>query len=68
MQMQNLTRNEYFNIDKINISVYAKDTVYKNFVILSILDGEGKINFNNNECKLEKRRHIFYTCQFRSRI
>lgn len=53
-KIQNLTRNEYFNIDKINISGTYKDTVYKNFVILSILDGEGKINFNNNEYKLEK--------------
>mgnify|MGYP000060518152 CR=1 FL=1 len=54
IKIQNLTRNEYFNIDKINISGTYKDTVYKNFVILSILDGEGKINFNNNEYKLEK--------------
>lgn len=53
-KIQNLTRNEYFNIDKINISGTYKDTVYKNFVILSILDGEGKIKFNNNEYKLEK--------------
>ncbi len=54
IKIQNLTRNEYFNIDKINISCTYKDTVYKNFVILSILDGEGKIKFNNNEYKLEK--------------
>lgn len=54
IKIQNLTRNEYFNIDKINISGTYKDTVYKNFVILSILDGEGKIKFNNNEYKLEK--------------
>ncbi len=53
-KIQNLTRNEYFNIDKFNISGTYKDTVYKNFVILSILDGEGKIKFNNNEYKLEK--------------
>ncbi|MBN1470064.1 MAG: mannose-6-phosphate isomerase, class I [Fusobacteriaceae bacterium] len=53
-KIQNLTRNEYFNIDKINVSGIYKDTTYKNFVILSILDGEGKIIFNNNKYKLEK--------------
>lgn len=53
-KIQNLTRNEYFNIDKINVSGVYKDTVYKNFVILSILDGEGKVIFNDKEYKLGK--------------
>lgn len=51
---QELVRNEYFKIDKLEISGTYKDDIKCNFAVFSILSGQGKIIHNGQEYPAQK--------------
>ena len=53
-EKEELIRGEYFNIDKYLVDGEFKDEINKNFKVYSILDGEGKIIYNEKEYHAEK--------------
>ncbi|WP_462351109.1 type I phosphomannose isomerase catalytic subunit [Fusobacterium varium] len=53
-EKEELIRGEYFNIDKYLVDGEFKDEINRNFKVYSILDGEGKIIYNEKEYHAEK--------------
>lgn len=53
-EKEELIRGEYFNIDKYLVDGEFKDEINRNFKVYSILDGEGKIIYNEREYHAEK--------------
>lgn len=53
-EKEELIRGKYFNIDKYLVDGEFKDEINKNFKAYSILDGEGKIIYNEKEYHAEK--------------
>lgn len=53
-EKEELIRGEYFNIDKYLVDGEFKDEINRNFKVYSILDGEGKIIYNEKEYYAEK--------------
>lgn len=53
-EKEELIRDEYFNIDKYLVDGEFKDEINRNFKVYSILDGEGKIIYNEKEYHAEK--------------
>ena len=53
-EKEELIRGEYFNIDKYLVDGKFKDEINRNFKVYSILDGEGKIIYNEKEYHAEK--------------
>lgn len=53
-EKEELIRGGYFNIDKYLVDGEFKDEINKNFKVYSILDGEGKIIYNEKEYHAEK--------------
>ena len=53
-EKEELIRGEYFNIAKYLVDGEFKDEINKNFKVYSILDGEGKIIYNEKEYHAEK--------------
>ena len=51
---QELVRNEYFKIDKLDISGCYKDDIKRNFAVLSVLSGQGKIIHDGQEYIVQK--------------
>lgn len=51
--LKHILKNEYFNIDMLNIDGEFKFQVYKNFKIFSVLEGFGKIVFENENYDLK---------------
>lgn len=53
-EKEELIRGEYFDIDKYLVDGEFKDEINRNFKVYSILDGEGKIIYNEKEYHAEK--------------
>lgn len=67
-EKEELIRGEYFNIDKYLVDGEFKDEINKNFKVYSILDGEGKIIYNEKEYHAEKGDTYFISAGLELKI
>ncbi len=49
IEIQELVKCKYFNVDKLIINGSYNENIYKNFIIYSILKGSGTINYKNEK-------------------
>jgi mannose-6-phosphate isomerase len=65
-EVEKLIRNEYFAVERIVLNGSYKDENKENFKILSILDGEGTIEYENTSYKIKKGDTYFIPASLNS--